>query len=102
MGSSNVSFDLPSVLSCLVKAIVSDDTEVLSHVCWALSHLCDGPSKYVEQVVRSNVCQRLITLLGHRSWRVTKPALRTIGNIVCAEDEKQDYTQHIVQLNAVH
>jgi importin subunit alpha-6/7 len=99
--SSNTPFDLPSVLSCLVKAIVNDDTEVLSHVCWALSHLCDGPSRYVEQVVRSNVCQRLITLLEHRSWRVTKPALRTIGNIVCAEDEKQDYTQHIVQLNAV-
>eukprot|EP00943_MAST-04B_sp_MAST-4B-sp1_P009341 g9341.t1 len=99
--SSNTPFDLPSVLSCLVKAIVNDDTEVLSHVCWALSHLCDGPSRYVEQVVHSNVCQRLITLLEHRSWRVTKPALRTIGNIVCAEDEKQDYTQHIVQLNAV-
>jgi hypothetical protein len=24
----------------------------------------------------------------HRSWRVTKPALRAIGNIVCAEDEQ--------------
>ena len=100
--SSTSSFNLQAVLSCLVKIISNDDTEVLSHVCWALSHLCDGPSKYVEQVVHSNVCQRLIALLEHRSWRVAKPALRTIGNIVCAEDEKQDYTQHIVQLNAVH
>jgi len=29
--------------------------------------------------------QRLVELLLHPSWRVTKPALRTIGNIVCAE-----------------
>ena len=28
---------------------------------------------------------RLVELLVHQSWRVTKPALRTIGNIVCAE-----------------
>ncbi|CAN0508270.1 unnamed protein product, partial [Laminaria digitata] len=34
------------------------------------------------------------------SWRVTKPALRTIGNIVCAEDDK-DYTQHIIDAGAV-
>jgi importin subunit alpha-1 len=36
----------------------------------------------------------------HRSWRVTKPALRTIGNIVCAEDET-DYTQSIIEAGAV-
>lgn len=34
------------------------------------------------------------------SWRVTKPALRTIGNIVCAEDDT-DYTQHIIDARAV-
>lgn len=34
------------------------------------------------------------------SWRVTKPALRTIGNIVCAEDDT-DYTQHIIDAGAV-
>jgi hypothetical protein len=38
-------------------------------------------------VVEANICWRLVELLKHRSWRVTKPALRTIGNIVCAEDE---------------
>ena len=36
----------------------------------------------------------------HWSWRVTKPALRTIGNIVCAEDDA-DYTQHIIEAGAV-
>jgi hypothetical protein len=43
-------------------------------------------------VVEGNICRRLVELLKHRSWRVAKPALRTIGNIVCAEEEV-DYTQ---------
>ena len=95
-------FDLYAILKSLVQVMnANDDTEVLSHVCWALSHLCDGPSPYVEQVVNSQVCEKLISLLEHRSWRVSKPALRTIGNIVCAEDDRQDYTEHIVKLNAV-
>lgn len=38
--------------------------------------------------------------VGLGSWRVTKPALRTIGNIVCAEDDT-DYTQHIIDAGAV-
>lgn len=39
----------------------------------------------------------------HPSWRVTKPALRTIGNIVCAEcsDDAVDYTEVILDCNAV-
>ena len=77
-----------------------NDTEVLSHVCWAFSHLCDGPSSHIQQVVSCDVCWRLVELLMHRSWRVTKPSLRAIGNIVCAEDE-QDYTQRVIECGAV-
>ena len=40
--------------------------------------------------------QRLVELLGYPEDRVVKPALRAVGNIVCAEDEV-DYTQLIVQ-----
>lgn len=47
----------------------------------------DGPSPHVQSVVDADVCEALTVLLSHRSWRVVKPALRTIGNIVCAEDE---------------
>jgi hypothetical protein len=78
----------------------STDTEILSHVCWAFSHLCDGPSSHIQAVVDSEVCFRLVELLSHSSWRVTKPALRAIGNIVCAEDD-HDYTQHIIECGAV-
>lgn len=80
--------------------LTSTDTEILSHVCWAFSHLCDGPSTHIQAVVDSDVCFRLVELLSHSSWRVTKPALRAIGNIVCAEDD-HDYTQHIIECGAV-
>ncbi|OQR80968.1 importin subunit alpha [Thraustotheca clavata] len=93
-------FDINLVLPSLGKMLASTDTEVLSHVCWAFSHLCDGPSTHIQAVVDSEVCLRLVELLSHSSWRVTKPALRAIGNIVCAEDD-HDYTQHIIECGAV-
>ncbi|ETW07427.1 hypothetical protein H310_01945 [Aphanomyces invadans] len=93
-------FDINVVLPSLSNMLSSADTEVLSHVCWAFSHLCDGPSTHIQAVVDSEVCIRLVELLGHNSWRVTKPALRAIGNIVCAEDD-HDYTQHIIECGAV-
>lgn len=86
-------------------------------MCWTLSHLCDGPSSHIAEVVTSSkdpkapkggLVPRLVELLVHPSWRVTKPALRTIGNIVCAEcsDENNqgtttDYTEVILECNAV-
>lgn len=93
-------FDVVAVLKTVNKVLQTDDTEVLSHACWALSHLCDGPSPHIQEVVRANVCSRLVELLGSKTWRVVKPALRTVGNIVCAEDD-QDYTQHIIECGAV-
>lgn len=35
--------------------------------------------------VPGGLVPRLVNLLSHKNWRVTKPALRTIDNIVCAE-----------------
>ena len=93
-------FDVVAVLQTVKKVLRTEDTEVLSHACWALSHLCDGPSPHIQEVVRANVCPRLVELLGSKTWRVVKPALRTVGNIVCAEDD-QDYTQHIIECGAV-
>ncbi|CAH0517579.1 unnamed protein product [Peronospora belbahrii] len=92
--------DIGLILPYLAKMLTSTDTEILSHVCWAFSHLCDGPSTHIQAVVDSDVCFRLVELLSHSSWRVTKPALRAIGNIVCAEDD-HDYTQHIIECGAV-
>jgi len=81
------------LLPTLRRLLNSSDHEVLSYTCWALSHLCDGPSSNIAAVVTSSdprdvpggLVPRLVDLLPHSSWKVTKPALRTIGNIVCAE-----------------
>ena len=58
---------------------------------------------------KGGLVPRLVELLLHASWRVTKPALRTIGNIVCAEcsDDANsegtttDYTEVILECDAV-
>lgn len=99
-GQPRPTLELNMVMRALQQLLCGSDPEVLSHTCWALSHLCDGPSSHIKTVVEGGVCPRLVELLSHRSWRVTKPALRTIGNIVCAEDDI-DYTQHIIEAGAV-
>ncbi|CAK9040593.1 Importin subunit alpha-1 (IMPa-1) (Karyopherin subunit alpha-1) (KAP-alpha-1) [Durusdinium trenchii] len=93
-------FKVHAVLQTMRHVLQVEDTEVLSHACWALSHLCDGASPHIQAVVEADVCPRLVALLHSKSWRVVKPALRTVGNIVCAEDE-QDYTQQIIECGAV-
>ena len=99
-GQPRPALDIHAILPALTTLLQSDDAEVLSHTCWALSHLCDGPSAHINAAVDANICRRLVQLLIHGSWRVVKPALRTIGNVVCAEDEA-DYTQHVIDAEAV-
>jgi len=91
--SGNEEIKIQSLLPTLRRLLYLADAEVLSYTCWTLSHLCDGPSSHIAAVVTSpdlnqvpgGLVPRLVELLVHQSWRVTKPALRTIGNIVCAE-----------------
>jgi hypothetical protein len=44
---------------------------------------------------------KLMRLLKHQTLRVAKPALRCVGNIVCSEDDRKDFTEAIVELGAV-
>ena len=109
--SSADEIHMDSLLPCLRRLLLLPDAEVLSYTCWTLSHLCDGPSSHISAVTtssplapRGGLVPRLVDLLGHASWRVTKPALRTIGNIVCAECSEEsttDYTETILDCNAV-
>lgn len=110
--------DLDELLLTLRRLISLDDHDILSYACWSLSHLCDGPASCIMAVVTKKstggFVPRLIELLHHSNWRVTKPALRTIGNIVCAEyddDEMTnanedssfltDFTEVILEFNAI-
>ena len=113
--SSADEIDMVTLLPILRRLLQSSDSEVLSYTCWTLSHLCDGPSSHIAAVVttplvskgpKGGLVPRLVELLMHLSWRVTKPALRTIGNIVCAECSEDtgvttDYTEVILDCNAV-
>lgn len=121
--SSADEIDMRTLLPVLRRLLRSTDSEVISYTCWTLSHLCDGPASHIAAVVTTppnlknakpgGLVPRLVELLSHLSWRVTKPALRTIGNIVCAEctDDSAavginggtttDYTEVILECNAV-
>ncbi|CAB9511997.1 Importin subunit alpha [Seminavis robusta] len=100
--AAGVMNQLLSLLPVLRRLLRTADAEVLSYTCWTLSHLCDGPSSHIAAVVTSEdpkdpkcgLVPRLVELLTHPSWRVTKPALRTIGNIVCAECSDDNNNNH--------
>eukprot|EP00978_Attheya_sp_CCMP212_P030142 scaffold109876_cov55-Attheya_sp.AAC.1 len=126
--ASDEIIDMHTLLPTLRRLLSMADAEVLSYTCWTLSHLCDGPSSHIAAVVTTpststttdpnqpsssssssppgGLVPRLVELLLHPSWRVTKPALRTIGNIVCAEcgDEQQQggtTTNHTVSSGSI-
>ncbi|KAL7468313.1 hypothetical protein ACHAXS_008531 [Conticribra weissflogii] len=140
-GSSSKKFsplseiNIINLLPTLKRMLHMEDSEVLTYTCWTLSHLCDGPSAHIAAVIYSEAAiasfkssktkalglhamspeaglvPRLVELLVHPCPKVAKPALRTIGNIVCAECSDQqnqsspfpivDYTEIILECEAV-
>eukprot|EP00158_Paraphelidium_tribonemae_P004386 Partr_v1_DN26725_c0_g1_i2_m8865 putative Importin subunit alpha len=73
-------------LPVLGQLIRATDDDILIDACWALSYLSDGSNEKIQAVIESGVCVRLIELLGHPSFSVQTPALRTVGNIVTGDD----------------
>ncbi|QCD98427.1 importin subunit alpha-2 [Vigna unguiculata] len=73
-------------LPALANLIHSNDEEVLTDACWALSYLSDGTNDKIQGVIETGVCSRLVELLTHTSPSVLIPALRTVGNIVTGDD----------------
>ncbi|KAJ6820322.1 importin subunit alpha-1a-like [Iris pallida] len=85
-------------LPALERLIHSNDEEVLTDACWALSYLSDGTNDKIQAVIEANVCPRLVELLMHPSPSVLIPALRTVGNIVTGDDMQ---TQYIINHQAL-
>ncbi|XP_057430077.1 importin subunit alpha-2 [Lotus japonicus] len=73
-------------LPALERLVFSNDEEVLTDACWALSYLSDGTNDKIQAVIEAGVCSRLVQLLLHPSPSVLIPALRTVGNIVTGDD----------------
>ncbi|KAF8401388.1 hypothetical protein HHK36_012326 [Tetracentron sinense] len=81
-------------LPALERLIYSNDEEVLTDACWALSYLSDGTNDKIQAVIEAGVCPRLVELLLHPSPSVLIPALRTIGNIVTGDDIQTQIKWH--------
>ncbi|KAK4407929.1 Importin subunit alpha [Sesamum angolense] len=75
-----------AALPALAHLIHTNDEEVLTDACWALSYLSDGTNDKIQAVIEAGVCPRLVELLLHPSPSVLIPALRTVGNIVTGGD----------------
>ncbi|XP_021906889.1 importin subunit alpha-2 [Carica papaya] len=85
-------------LPALERLVHSNDEEVLTDACWALSYLSDGTNDKIQAVIEAGVCPRLVELLLHPSPSVLIPALRTVGNIVTGDDMQ---TQCIINHGAL-
>lgn len=78
--------DNSSIISELSKLIFSEDNDILTDVCWALSYISDGSSVIIQGIINSGMLNRITELLMHKDTRVQTPALRTVGNIVTGDD----------------
>ncbi|KAH7676484.1 Importin subunit alpha protein [Dioscorea alata] len=98
-GKPQPNFELTKpALPALERLIHSNDEEVLTDACWALSYLSDGTNDKIQAVIEAGVCPRLVELLLHPSPSVLIPALRTVGNIVTGDDVQ---TQYIINHQAL-
>ena len=50
-------------LPAIARLIHSNDEEVLTDACWALSYLSDGTNDKIQAVIEAAVCPRLVELL---------------------------------------
>lgn len=79
-----------AALPALAALLYSNDTEILTDACWALSYLSDGTDEKIQEVIDTDISSRLIELLRHSTPAVHIPALRTAGNIVTGDDDQTE------------
>jgi len=82
----------------LASLAQSDDIDVLTDACWALSYLSDGDDDKIQAVIDTDIVGRLVHLLSHPNASILTPALRTLGNIVTGNDQQ---TQTVINKGAL-
>jgi importin subunit alpha-1 len=94
--------EVKKALPALARLVHSNDEEVLTDACWALSYLSDGSNDKIQEVINSGVVRRLVELLMHTSASVLVPALRTVGNIVTGDDQQTQIVINCGALQCLH
>eukprot|EP00301_Raphidiophrys_heterophryoidea_P008321 c13105_g1_i2.p1 GENE.c13105_g1_i2~~c13105_g1_i2.p1 ORF type:complete len:553 (-),score=155.79 c13105_g1_i2:974-2452(-) len=98
-GKPQPDFDsVRQALPTLARLVYSNDEEVLTDACWAMSYLSDGEDERIQAILDSGVTSRIVELLIHQATSVQTPALRTIGNIVTGNDSQ---TQAIINASVL-
>ncbi|RLN22705.1 importin subunit alpha-1b [Panicum miliaceum] len=95
-GKPNFEHVKPALL-VLRQLIHSEDEDVLTHACWALSYLFPGGDN-TQSVIETGACPRLVELLSHPSPSVLFPSLRVVGSIASGDEA---HTQCIVDHQAL-
>ncbi|XP_020242489.1 importin subunit alpha-like [Asparagus officinalis] len=88
-------------LPALAYLIHSNDEEVLTDACWALSYLSVGTNDKIQAVIDAGVCPRLVKLLLYVLVSLMGPDALvdgTVGNIVTGDDVQ---TQVIINHQAL-
>jgi hypothetical protein len=86
------------VLSIIPQVLSSNDDELISDCCWALSYISDGDSLRVQDIIDLNILPMLIALMTKDSENITIPTLRTLGSIVAGTEQQ---TQAVLNLGLV-
>ena len=72
---------LRDALPALARLVHSNDEEVLTDACWALSYLSDGTNDKIQAVIEAGVCRRLVELLASNHPSVLVPHLERWGTL---------------------
>lgn len=59
----NLNAQTKPAIPALERLIHSNDEEVLTDACWALSYLSDGTNEKIQAVIDAGPCPRLVELL---------------------------------------
>lgn len=78
------------LLPVLSQLLSSNDTQVLTDACWALSYVTDDDNIKIQAVIDTEAIPKLVALLDTNETGIIIPALRSVGNIVTGSDTQTD------------
>ena len=77
-----------AAIPTLTTLLCSNDENIVSDACWALSYLTDGSNEQIQLVVETGAVKRFVELLESESSNILSPALRCVGNVVTGNDDQ--------------